>query len=67
MPNNIIIGKAEMAGVPIMVVKDDTLTTVEKVERAIAMLHLSGRGKIEKAKEMFEQRFDYEMLMKKVK
>lgn len=67
MPNNIIIGKAEMAGVPIMVVRDDTLTTVEKIERAISMLHLSGRGKIEKAREMFDERFDYGMFMKKLK
>ena len=67
MPNNIIIGKAEMAGVPIMVVKDDTLTTVEKLERAIAMLHVSGSGKIEKAREMFEERFDYNLFIKKLK
>lgn len=67
MPNNIIVGKAEMAGVPIMVVRDDTLTTVEKIERAISMLHLSGTGKIEKAKEMFDKRFDYEMFMKRMR
>lgn len=67
MPNNIITGKAEMGGVPIMVVRDDTLTTVEKIERAISMLHLSGSGKIEKAREMFDERFDYEMFMKKLK
>jgi len=67
MPNNIIIGKAEMAGVPIMVVKDDTLTTVEKLERAIAMLHVSGGGKIEKARKMFEERFDYNLFIKKLK
>lgn len=67
MPNNIIVGKAEMAGVPIMVVRDDTLSTVEKLERAIAMLHLSGKNKIEKAREMFEQRFEYEMFMKQLK
>lgn len=67
MPNNIIIGKAEMAGVPIMVVRDDTLTTVEKIERAISMLHLSGSGKIEKARKIFEDRFDYGLFMKRVK
>lgn len=67
MPNNIIIGKAEMAGVPIMISRDDTLTTIEKIERAIAMLHLSGSGKIEKAREMFDKRFDYKMFMKKLK
>jgi len=66
MPNNIIIGKAEMAGVPIMIVKDDTLTTVEKIERAISMLHLSGKNKIEKAREMFEERFVYELFMRKL-
>jgi len=67
MPNNIIIGKAEMAGVPIMVVRDDTLSTIEKIERAISMLHLSGKNKIEKAREMFDEYFDYVMFMKKVK
>ncbi len=67
MPNNIIIGKAEMAGVPIMVVKDNTLTTVEKIERAIAMLHVGGEKKIVKAKELFDRDFEYEMFMKKVK
>ncbi|MBI5875297.1 MAG: phosphotransacetylase family protein, partial [Deltaproteobacteria bacterium] len=67
MPNNIIIGKAEMAGVPIMVVRDDTLSTVEKIERAISMLHISGKNKLEKARQMFDERFDYEMFMKKVK
>jgi len=50
-----------------MVVKDDTLTTVEKLERAIAMLHVSGSGKIEKAREMFEERFDYNLFIKKLK
>jgi BioD-like phosphotransacetylase family protein len=67
MPNNIIIGKAEMSGVPIMIVRDDTLTTIEMIERAIAILHLSGSGKIEKAREMFDRYFDYEMFMKKLK
>lgn len=67
MPNNIIMGKAEMAGIPIMLVKDDTLTTVEKIERAISMLHLSGKNKLEKARQMFDERFDYEMFMKKLK
>ncbi|MBI5892141.1 MAG: phosphotransacetylase family protein [Deltaproteobacteria bacterium] len=67
MPNNIIIGRAENAGIPIMIVKDDTLSTVEKIERAIAMLHLSGKNKIEKARQMFEERFEYDLFMKKLK
>lgn len=67
MPNNIIVGRAENAGVPIMIVKDDTLSTVEKIERAIAMLHLSGKNKIEKARKMFDDRFEYDLFMKKVK
>lgn len=67
MPNNIIIGRAENAGIPIMIVKDDTLSTVEKIERAISMLHLSGKNKIEKARKMFEERFEYDLFVKKVK
>jgi len=61
-PSEMVIGKAMMAGVPILVVREDTLTTVEKVEGAFGRITFRGEKKIERARELLDANFNYKML-----
>ena len=65
-PSEMVVGKAMMAGVPILVVREDTLSTVEKVEDLIGKVHFSGEKKVERAKELVAAHFNYDLLYKKL-
>jgi len=58
-PNSAIIGKAESLGVPILLVKNDTLSTVEKIERLLVHIPVKGKQKLNHAKLLFDKYFDY--------
>ena len=63
-PNPIILSKAESVGVPLLLVKDDTLTTVEKIERMLGKLPVRGEKKLKSAQQLFDKYFAYDRLMK---
>lgn len=65
-PSETVIGKAMMARVPILVVREDTLTAVEKMEDIVGKLHFRGEKKIERAKELLASHFNYGLLYKKL-
>lgn len=65
-PGEVVVGKAMTAGVPIMVVREDTLSTVEKVEALVGKVHFRGERKIERAKELLSTHFDYKLLYAKM-
>lgn len=66
VPNDVIIGRAEIAGVPILVVKTDTLTTVERFESALGRTRIRGEKKLQRAIELMDQHFDYQRFYKKL-
>lgn len=65
-PSEMVVGKAMMAGVPILVVREDTLTTVEKMEAIVGKVHFRGEKKIERAKELIAANFNYGLLYNKL-
>lgn len=65
-PSEVVIGKAMMADVPIIVVREDTLSTVEKMEDIIGKVHFRGEKKIERAKGLLDTHFNYDLFYKKM-
>ena len=62
--NDVVIGKAESKGVPIISVADDTFTTIDRIESAVGKAKIRGKGKISRAKEIIEAEFDMERFLK---
>lgn len=65
-PSEVVVGKAMMAGVPILVVREDTLSTVEKMEDIVGKVHFRGEKKIERAKGLMAAHFNYDLFYKKM-
>ena len=61
-PSPIIVGRAEEVGVPMILVRQDTLTAVEVIERFFGKTRFHLAKKIQRFEEMLEDRFDYELL-----
>jgi len=56
------VDRARQVSVPIILVTDDTLTTVEKVEDVLGSMRVRESKKIERAKELFDQNVDSDKL-----
>ena len=65
LPNDLIIAKATMAGVPIILVKADTLTTVERFEAVLGKVRIREDRKVARARELMAERFDFDTFYKK--
>jgi len=61
-PNSLIIAKAQESGVPIILVAEDTLTTVEKIESTLSRMRLREEEKIQRAREIFEKNINFKRL-----
>jgi BioD-like phosphotransacetylase family protein len=61
-PSPIILGRAEEVGVPMILVRQDTLTAVEVIERFFGKTRFHLEKKVRRFEEMLEDRFDYERL-----
>lgn len=62
-PTGTILGKAEEKGVPVILVADDTLTTLEKVDEVFGKARIRGEVKIRKMKELVERFVDLNRLI----
>jgi BioD-like phosphotransacetylase family protein len=62
-PAGTILGRAEERGVPVILVADDTLTTIERLDEALGKARIRGATKMKKVKELVEQFVDLDMLM----
>jgi BioD-like phosphotransacetylase family protein len=58
-PSPIILGRAAEVGVPMILVRQDTLTTVEVIERFFGKTRFHQEKKIQRFEEMLEDRFDF--------
>ena len=65
-PNETIITRAEVKGVPILVARDDTYTVAKEVEATVGDLRLPKREKIDRAIKLMDQAFDFEKLYNRV-
>jgi BioD-like phosphotransacetylase family protein len=61
-PSPIILGRAEEVGVPMILVRQDTLTAVEVIERFFGKTRFHLEKKIERFEEMLEDRFDFQTI-----
>jgi len=61
-PGPAIMAKAEERGIPIIVVPDDTLTVVEKVENLMDTVRLKDERKIEEIKQLIVDNIDLDKL-----
>jgi len=65
-PSDIIICRAEEREVPMIVVKEDTLTTVEKIENLLRHLRVSGKKKVARAVELVNREINFRSLYEKL-
>ncbi len=63
-PNDLIIARAGMAGVPIILVKQDTLYAVERFEALLGRTRIREEKKVARARELMQRHFDYEAFCK---
>jgi uncharacterized protein len=63
-PSPIILGRAEEVGVPMILVRQDTLTTVEVIERFFGKTRFHLEKKVQRFQEMLQDRFDFDRLYK---
>jgi len=61
-PSPIILGRAEEVGVPMILVRQDTLTAVEVIERFFGKTRFHQEKKVQRFEEMLQDRFDFEHL-----
>jgi len=66
MPNQIIIARAREAGIPIVVVSYDTLTTVEKLEAVLGRIRIREAPKVRRAQELLRERLNYRRIIQKL-
>ncbi len=65
-PNNIIISRAQEREIPILLVKEDTLSTIEKVEGILGKLRVREEKKIKRAKELLKEYVDVNKIFKSI-
>jgi BioD-like phosphotransacetylase family protein len=61
-PSPLILGRAEEVGVPVILAKQDTLTTVEVVEQFFGKTRLHHEKQVQRFQEMLNERFDFDAL-----
>jgi len=66
-PSPIILGRAEEVGVPMILVKQDTLTTVEIIEQFFGKTRFHQEKKIRRFEKMLDERFDFDTFYKELK
>jgi BioD-like phosphotransacetylase family protein len=65
--NDVVIGKAQAKGIPIISVPDDTFTAIDKIEISMGKTSIRDKRKVERVKEMMDTEFDMDRFLKSVK
>lgn len=65
-PNDIIIAKAEEMKIPLILVKEDTYSTVQKVDQVLGRLRVKEEKKIKVVARLVEKEINFKLLYKKV-
>ncbi|HEX8948643.1 MAG TPA: phosphotransacetylase family protein [Dissulfurispiraceae bacterium] len=64
--NDVVIGRAQAKGIPLLSVPEDTFTTIDRIEDIIGKAKIRETGKIARAKKLIETEFDMESFLKTV-
>lgn len=67
VPRSIILSKAEDAGVPIISTRNDTYTTIEKLERELGKVRVRDKRKIERITKFLDAHFNFEAFYEALK
>jgi hypothetical protein len=62
-----VIRRAEQIGVPVLLVRGNTMETVEAIENVFGKTRLGQRTKLEKFEKLFSEHFDFEQLYEGLK
>ncbi len=65
--NDVVIGKAQSKGVPIISVTEDTYTTIDRIEISIGKTNIRDKRKVERVRELMNTSFDVKRFLKSVK
>jgi BioD-like phosphotransacetylase family protein len=65
--NDVILGKARAAHVPVISVHEDTFSTVEKIESVLGKIRIREQKKVIKTREIIEKEFDFKRFLKELK
>ncbi|HXY53828.1 MAG TPA: phosphotransacetylase family protein [Nitrospirota bacterium] len=65
--NDVVIGKAQAKGIPVISVPDDTFTTIDKIEISMGKTSIREKRKVERVKELMDIEFDINRFLKSVK
>jgi BioD-like phosphotransacetylase family protein len=63
-PNEIVISKADITGIPIVVVRGDTFSVAKRVEQLSGKLRLREKEKVESGIRLVEEKVDFGRLYK---
>ncbi len=64
--NDVVIGKAQAKGVPIISVVDDTFTTIDKIEVSMGKTNIREKRKVERVRQLMDLEFDMKGFLKSV-
>lgn len=62
--NDVVLGKAQTYGIPIVSVALDTFTVTDKIESVLGKTSIRQKEKVLRSKELFDKAFDIERLLK---
>jgi BioD-like phosphotransacetylase family protein len=65
--NDVVIGKAQAQGIPIISVVDDTFTTIDKIEVSMGKTNIREKRKVERVRQLMDAEFDMKRFLKSVK
>lgn len=65
-PNDVVLSRAQQAGVPVIVVPGDTLATIEKFEEIMGRHSIREKKQVEYAIKLMSRYIDYDALFKKI-
>jgi len=64
--NDVVLGKAQSKGVPIISVVDDTFTTIDRIEGSMGKSNIREKRKVERIKILMDAEFDLDRFLKMV-
>lgn len=62
-PSKVVLGKAEEKSIPVILVKEDTLSTIERLNEMFGHVRIKGEPKLERIKELVNNYVEVEKLM----
>lgn len=65
--NDVVIGKAQSKGVPIISINDDTFTAIDRIEGGMGKTNIREKSKVPRVKELMDRSFDIGRFLKTMK